>query len=91
MVKIKMAIEFSGASCARPFGLADAIAIAPARCGIARPRVESVVDIATDDRAMEAEQDSRMYGLRANGHAKHAQRGPHRMCGITVGVVNCGI
>ena len=31
---------------------------APARCGIARQRVESVVDIAIDERAMEAEQES---------------------------------
>jgi len=31
---------------------------AGARCGIARQRVESVVDIAIDERAMEAEQES---------------------------------
>ena len=31
---------------------------APARCGIARQRVESVVDIAIDERAMVAEQES---------------------------------
>ena len=30
----------------------------PARCVIARLRVESVVDIAIDERAMEAEQES---------------------------------
>jgi len=66
-----MAIELSGTSCARPFGLAEASAVAPsmvlgvqltvdtpARCGIARQRVESVVDIAIDERAMEAEQES---------------------------------